>query len=139
MHKIAVIGLGYVGLPVALALSRKFDNTVGYDIDARRVEALASGEDWTAEVDSSTLNAAPLKLSSHEKDLEGADIYIVCVPTPLYNNRRPNLRPLESASEIVGRAMKPGAIVCYESTVYPGLTEEYCGKILSRASGLIQG
>jgi UDP-N-acetyl-D-galactosamine dehydrogenase len=80
-----------------------------------------------------------LKFSTDEAGLKDADIFIVCVPTPIYEDRRPNLKPLESASETVGRALKPGAVVCYESTVYPGLTEEYCGPILARVSGLTQG
>jgi len=139
MLRIAVIGLGYVGLPVALSLARKFPGTVGYDIDARRIAALAKGEDWTAEVDASVLHQSPLKFSGNENDLKGADIFIVCVPTPIHEDRRPNLRPLESASQAVGRALKRGAIVCYESTVYPGLTEDYCGPILAQVSGLTQG
>jgi UDP-N-acetyl-D-galactosamine dehydrogenase len=139
MLRIAVIGLGYVGLPVALSLSRKFPGMIGFDIDARRIEALTRGEDWTGEVEPGALKDASLKFSADESDLKGADLFIVCVPTPIYNNRRPNLRALESASQIVGRALKPGAIVCYESTVYPGLTEDYCGKILARVSGLVQG
>lgn len=139
MQRIAVIGLGYVGLPVALSLSRKFPGTVGYDIDARRIEALSRGEDRTGEVEQAILKDAPLKISADESDLEGADIFIVCVPTPIDDERRPNLRHLESASQIAGRALKRGAIVCYESTVYPGLTEDYCGPILARTSGLAQG
>ncbi len=139
MLRIAVIGLGYVGLPVALSLARKFPGTVGYDIDLRRIAALSKGEDWTAEVDSSVLRQSPLKFSGNEDDLKDADIFIVCVPTPIHEDRRPNLRPLESASQTVGRALKRGAIVCYESTVYPGLTEDYCGPILAQVSGLTQG
>jgi len=139
MLRIAIIGLGYVGLPVALSLARKFPGTVGYDIDARRIAALRNGEDWTAEVDASMLRSSTLKFSGSEDDLKGADIFIVCVPTPIYEDCRPNLRPLESASETVARALKKGAIVCYESTVYPGLTEDYCGAILARVSGLTQG
>jgi UDP-N-acetyl-D-galactosamine dehydrogenase len=139
MLRIAVIGLGYVGLPVALSLAAKFPGTIGYDIDGRRVAALTGGEDWTAEVEPAALKQSPLKFTADEADLKGADVFIVCVPTPIYNNRRPNLRPLESASQIVGRALKRGAIVCYESTVYPGLTQDYCGPILARISGLAQG
>jgi UDP-N-acetyl-D-galactosamine dehydrogenase len=139
MPKIAVIGLGYVGLPVALALARKFPGTVGFDIDARRITALSKGDDWTAEVDAAAITQSSLKFSADEADLKGMNIFIVCVPTPIHEDRRPNLRPLESASQTIGRAMGAGAIVCYESTVYPGLTEEYCGPILARVSGLVQG
>jgi UDP-N-acetyl-D-galactosamine dehydrogenase len=136
--RIAVIGLGYVGLPVALSLARKFPGTIGYDIDTKRIAALSKGEDWTAEVDAAVLKDSPLKFSADESDLKGADVFIVCVPTPIHDDRRPNLRPLESASQTVGRALKRGAIVCYESTVYPGLTEEHCGPILAKVSGLTQ-
>lgn len=139
MPKIAVIGLGYVGLPVALGLAGKFPGTVGFDIDANRVAELVAGKDRTAEVAAEELKRSTLKYSTTESDLKDTDIFIVCVPTPIHEDRRPNLRPLQSASETVGRVLKKGAIVCYESTVYPGLTEDYCGPILARVSGLVQG
>jgi UDP-N-acetyl-D-galactosamine dehydrogenase len=139
MPKIAIVGLGYVGLPVALSMARRFPGTVGFDIDARRIDALSKGEDWTAEVAPFVLKESTLKYSADEEGLRDTDIFIVCVPTPIHEDRRPNLKPLESASKAVGRALKPGAIVCYESTVYPGLTEDYCGPILARVSGLTQG
>jgi UDP-N-acetyl-D-galactosamine dehydrogenase len=136
--KIAVIGLGYVGLPVAVAFAEKFPGTVGFDIDSRRVAALAKGEDWTGEVGGRRLKAADLFVTSRQSDLKACDIFIVCVPTPIHKDRRPNLDPLSAASETVGKAMRKGALVIYESTVYPGVTEEFCGPILAKASGLRQ-
>ena len=138
-ERIAVIGLGYVGLPVALAFAAKFPGTVGFDIDERRVAALAAGEDWTGETSREELSSVRLTYTHNQDDLKGADIFIVCVPTPIDDQKRPDLRPLRGASETVGRALKRGTIVCYESTVYPGLTEDFCGPILAKVSGLNQG
>ncbi len=138
-ERIAVIGLGYVGLPVALGFAAKFPGTIGFDIDQARVEALARGEDWTGETSREELKAVQLNFTHREDDLKGADVFIVCVPTPIDDQKRPDLRPLRSASETVGRALKRGTIVCYESTVYPGLTEDFCGPILAQVSGLSQG
>ncbi|MCE9522104.1 MAG: nucleotide sugar dehydrogenase [Alphaproteobacteria bacterium] len=138
-ERIAVIGLGYVGLPVALAFAAKFPGTVGFDIDERRVAALAAGEDWTGETSREELNSVRLTYTHNQDDLKGADVFIVCVPTPIDDQKRPDLRPLRGASETVGRALKRGTIVCYESTVYPGLTEDFCGPILAKVSGLNQG
>jgi UDP-N-acetyl-D-galactosamine dehydrogenase len=137
--KIAVIGLGYVGLPVAAAFAEKFPGTVGFDIDTRRVAALRGGEDWTGEVGNARLKTCGLTVTNELSKLKGCDIFIVCVPTPIHKDRRPNLDPLRSASESVAQVMKKGALVVYESTVYPGVTEEYCGPILARISGLKQG
>ncbi len=138
-ERIAVLGLGYVGLPVALGFAAKFPGTIGFDIDRGRVEALARAEDWTEEASAEELRSSQLKFTHHEEDLKGADVFIVCVPTPIDDQKRPDLRPLRSASETVGRALKRGTIVCYESTVYPGLTEDFCGPILAQVSGLSQG
>ena len=137
--KIAVVGLGYVGLPVAVAFAEKYAGTIGFDIDTRRVAALAGGEDWTGEVGGPRLMASGLTVTSELGKLKGCDIFIVCVPTPIHRDRRPNLDPLRAASESVGQVMKKGALVIYESTVYPGVTEEYCGAILAKVSGLKQG
>jgi UDP-N-acetyl-D-galactosamine dehydrogenase len=137
--KIAVIGLGYVGLPVAAAFAEKFPGTVGFDIDTRRVAALRGGEDWTGEVGNARLKACGLTVTNELSKLKGCDVFIVCVPTPIHKDRRPNLDPLRSASESVAQVMKKGALVVYESTVYPGVTEEYCGPILAKISGLKQG
>jgi UDP-N-acetyl-D-galactosamine dehydrogenase len=136
--RIAVIGLGYVGLPVAVAFAEKYPGTVGFDIDTRRVAALAGGEDWTGEVGGKRLKASGLAVTSELGRLKSCDIFVVCVPTPIHRDRRPNLEPLRSASESVAQVMKKGALVIYESTVYPGVTEEYCGPILAKVSGLKQ-
>ncbi|MBL9098724.1 MAG: nucleotide sugar dehydrogenase [Alphaproteobacteria bacterium] len=138
-ERIAVIGLGYVGLPVALGFAEKYPGTIGFDIDQARVEALAKGEDWTGETSREELAAVRMNFTHREEDLKGADVFIVCVPTPIDDQKRPDLRPLSSASKTVGRALKRGSIVCYESTVYPGLTEDFCGPILAQVSGLTQG
>jgi UDP-N-acetyl-D-galactosamine dehydrogenase len=137
--KIAIIGLGYVGLPVAAAFAEKFPNTIGFDIDSRRVAALRGGEDWTGEVGNTRLKASGLTVTNELSRLKGCDTFIVCVPTPIHKDRRPNLEPLRAASQSVGQVMKKGALVVYESTVYPGVTEEYCGPILAQVSGLKQG
>lgn len=137
--KIAVIGLGYVGLPVAVAFAEKFPGTVGFDIDTRRVAALRGGEDWTGEVGNDRLKKSSLAVTNQIAGMTGCDIFVVCVPTPIHKDRRPNLEPLRSASEAIAQVMKKGALVIYESTVYPGVTEEYCGPILAQVSGLKQG
>lgn len=137
--RIAVLGLGYVGLPVALAFARRFEGTIGYDIDPRRVAALARGEDWTGETSPEDLAATQIRLTHDARDLRHADIMIVCVPTPIDDRKRPNLEPIRQASEAAGRALRRGSIVVYESTVYPGLTEEFCVPILERESGLSMG
>jgi UDP-N-acetyl-D-galactosamine dehydrogenase len=139
MRKIAVIGLGYVGLPVAVGFAEHFPGTIGFDIDTRRVAALAGGEDWTGEIGTTRLRKSGLAVTSELARLRTCDTFIVCVPTPIHKDRRPNLEPLRAASESVGQIMRRGALVIYESTVYPGVTEDYCGAILARVSGLKQG
>jgi UDP-N-acetyl-D-galactosamine dehydrogenase len=134
-EKIAVIGLGYVGLPVALAFARKVPGTIGFDIDARRVADLARGHDWTGETSAEELKV-PIKLTADEADLKGVTMFIVCVPTPIDRERRPDFRPLVSASRTVGQSLSQGAVVVYESTVYPGATEDICGPVLEEISGL---
>jgi UDP-N-acetyl-D-galactosamine dehydrogenase len=138
MRKIAVLGLGYVGLPVAVAFAEHFPGTIGFDIDTRRIASLRGGEDWTGEIGGNRLKASGLIVTSELSKLKSCDTFIVCVPTPIHKDRRPNLEPLRAASESVGQVMRKGALVIYESTVYPGVTEEYCGPILSRVSGLKQ-
>jgi UDP-N-acetyl-D-galactosamine dehydrogenase len=138
-EKIAVIGLGYVGLPVAIALAAKFQGVVGFDIKQARVAALARGEDNTREVSASRLRETTLQLTSNLKDLEGCTVFIVAVPTPIDRNRQPDLRPMISASRTVGQVMKRGSVVVYESTVFPGVTEDICGPVLAEVSGLVQG
>ena len=134
--RIALIGLGYVGLPLALAFGRELD-TLGFDIDAQRVAELAAGRDRTLECAPAELAAATyLRYSSDVADLGDRDVFVVTVPTPVDEAQRPDLRPLVAASETVGRALRPGAVVVYESTVYPGTTEEICVPVLERVSGL---
>ncbi len=135
-ERIAVIGLGYVGLPVALAFGMKFPGTVGFDINRQRVEELNSGNDRSGEVDRQELQSVPLRITDDPKALSGTTFFVVAVPTGIDQNNNPDLRPLVAASETVGRALSPGAVVVYESTVYPGLTEDICGAVLERVSGL---
>lgn len=138
-ERIAVVGLGYVGLPVAVALAERFPHTVGFDVNAQKVDELSLGIDRTGEVSPDELGAVDLRLTSDPGDLEGATFFVVAVPTPIDGNNQPDLTLLERASEIVGRALRPGGVVVYESTVYPGVTEEVCGPVLARVSGLRQG
>ena len=134
--KVAVIGLGYVGLPLAVEFGKKFD-TVGFDKKTSRLEMLRRGEDTTLETASEELRAAVhLRYSDSPEDLRDRDIFIVAVPTPVDKYNRPDLSPLYGASETVGKVMKKGAIVIYESTVYPGCTEEECVPVLERESGM---
>ena len=133
---VAIVGLGYVGLPVAVAFGKQ-RRTIGYDLSKRRVENLKHMVDTTGEVSTAELiEARHLKTTAHAADLQHADFIIIAVPTPINAARQPDLSPLESASEAVGRHMKQGVTVIYESTVYPGATEEVCVPILEKASGM---
>jgi UDP-N-acetyl-D-glucosamine/UDP-N-acetyl-D-galactosamine dehydrogenase len=138
-RRIALIGLGYVGLPVAVAFARAGETVIGFDIDPARLSELRKGLDRTREIPAADLAAAKLQLTDDPAALCGADFFIVTVPTPIDTARRPNLAALMAASETVGSALAPGAIVVYESTVYPGATEEICIPVLERASGLTCG
>jgi UDP-N-acetyl-D-galactosamine dehydrogenase len=134
--KLAIIGLGYVGLPLAVEFGR-YRSVVGFDINQRRIDELKAGNDLTLETTKEELTAAKnLTFTTRPDDLRGCNCYIVTVPTPIDEYKRPDLTPLLKASETVGKAMKAGAIVIYESTVYPGCTEEFCVPILERESGL---
>jgi UDP-N-acetyl-D-glucosamine/UDP-N-acetyl-D-galactosamine dehydrogenase len=133
---ISVIGLGYVGLPVATAFGHAGHAVTGFDIDARRIAELRAGRDRTGEVASASLDAPRLRYSSDPRDLETCDFHIITVPTPIDASKQPDLAPLRRASALVGRALKKGAIVVFESTVYPGVTEDVCIPILERESGL---
>jgi len=136
LSTVAIVGLGYVGLPVAVAFGRERP-TLGYDLSKKRIENLRHHVDATGEVSTADLLASKhLKATASPAELAQADFIIVAVPTPINAARQPDLGPLESASETVGRYMKAGATVIYESTVYPGCTEEMCVPILERASGL---
>ena len=134
--KISIIGLGYVGLPLAVEFGKKYD-VLGFDINKERIAELENGYDRTLEVDEQNLkSSAGLKFSSNKEDLKSCDIFIVTVPTPVDEHKRPDLTPLIKASETVGSALKKGDIVIYESTVYPGCTEEDCVPVLEKVSGL---
>ncbi len=135
----AIVGLGYVGLPVALAFARKFRPVLGFDISDRRIAALRRGEDATEEVSPSELRESSLLLTGDPADLRAASFFIIAVPTPIDANRRPDLRALESACRIVGGAMAAGSVVVVESTGYPGLTREVCAPLLAEVSGLRPG
>ncbi len=133
---IGIIGLGYVGLPLAVEFGKKYP-TVGFDLNRGRIEELKNGIDTTREVDRQELqSAAKLSFTAEHTLLERCTIYIVAVPTPIDRFKRPNLQPLISASEIVGAALKQNDIVIYESTVFPGATEEVCVPVLEQVSGL---
>lgn len=135
-NRIAIVGLGYVGLPLAVEFGKHFD-TVGYDIRSTRVIELSEGRDSMLECSQEELSASPmLKYTSQLADIANCNVYIVTVPTPIDSAKRPNLAPLVKASEDIGNVLKRGDIVVYESTVYPGCTEEDCVPILERVSGL---
>jgi UDP-N-acetyl-D-galactosamine dehydrogenase len=134
-QQIAVIGLGYVGLPLAVALARRY-RVVGYDLSARRVASLRTGHDWTHEVADADVAATTCRFESTAKAMAGSDVFIVAVPTPVDDKRKPDFGPIVGACEAVGPLLKPGNIVCFESTVYPGATEEICAPLLERTSGL---
>lgn len=132
---VSVIGLGYVGLPVAVAFGQK-QRTIGFDINCRRIRELQNGLDRTGEISTAELKKADILLTSKATDLKKADFHIVAVPTPIDSANRPDLSLMLSASATVGQALKNGAIVVYESTVYPGVVEEECIPVLEQASKL---
>ena len=135
-QRLAILGLGYVGLPLAVEFGKHFD-TVGFDVHSQRVDALRAGHDHTGEVDPSDLAAASkLRFSNDADDLRNCNVYIVAVPTPIDEHKRPDFSPLISASRTIGTVLARGDLVIYESTVYPGATEEICVPELERASGL---
>jgi UDP-N-acetyl-D-galactosamine dehydrogenase len=135
----AVIGLGYVGLPVALALAKKFAPVHGFDISEKRVAELRNGDDRTREVAKAELLASSLKVTADLADLVNASFFVVTVPTPIDAGKRPDLEPIMTACELIGSVLRKGAIVVFESTVYPGMTRDVCGPLLAKASGLEQG
>ena len=135
---VSVVGLGYVGLPVAVAMSAKF-RCIGFDINQRRIRELKEGHDRTGEVEPHELKASAIEFSFDAQDLKKANFHIIAVPTPIDQANQPDLKPILSATETVGPALKKGDIVVYESTVYPGLTEEICIPVLEKKSGLKAG
>ena len=135
-ERIAVVGLGYVGLPVALAFARKFPGTIGYDIDRGRIEELRGGYDRTNEVEDDELVGASIAYSADLQDIADATFIVITVPTPIDSNRQPDLTPVISATRSIAAIVKKGDCVVYESTVYPGVTEEVCGPIIEEITGL---
>jgi UDP-N-acetyl-D-galactosamine dehydrogenase len=138
-EKFAILGLGYVGLPVAMAFAETFGDVIGFDIDRRRIGNLQAGRDATDQFTTADLSSTRLKFSNDATNLGDRTFFIVTVPTPIDEHKRPDLSPLVNASTTVGRALSKGAVVVFESTVYPGVTEEVCGPVLERESGLRKG
>ncbi len=136
---IGVVGLGYVGLPVAVSFARAGVRVIGFDVDGKRIEELRAGRDRTCEVDPQELGHPTLSFTAEASALSAADFFIVTVPTPIDAAKRPDLTALLKASQTVGQVMRRGSIVVYESTVYPGATEEECIPVLEQASGLRAG
>jgi len=136
MERIVVIGLGYVGLPVAVAFARHFDDVVGFDINPQRVAALQGGHDHTGEVEDAELRASTITFTTDAACIREATFVVVAVPTPVDEHHRPDLTPVIKASQTVGKHLSKGAVVVYESTVYPGVTEDVCVPVLERESGL---
>ncbi|WP_462324390.1 nucleotide sugar dehydrogenase [Desulfoplanes sp.] len=135
---VAVVGLGYVGLPLAVAFAEHFD-VIGFDINTDRIAQLENGEDRTLEVEDERLQAVSMELTSDPSAIERAGAVIVAVPTPIDRNRRPDLTPVVSASTVVGKNLGKNTVVVFESTVYPGVTDDICGPILEKESGLVCG
>lgn len=138
VNHIAVVGLGYVGLPLAAAFS-EFYKVTGYDCNKEKIALYKQGIDPTEELGGAQLKKANIHFTDNPADIHDADFIVVAVPTPINGDKTPDLRPVESSSATVGRNMKKGAIVVYESTVYPGVTENICGPILEKESGLVLG
>ena len=135
--KICIVGLGYVGLPLAIAFAEKGFNVIGFDLNQDKIDKYLQGVDPTNEVgDDRIKNIKNLKFTSNEKDISESNFIIVAVPTPVLENKSPDFRPLIGASTIIGKNMKKGSVVVYESTVYPGATEEVCLPVLEKYSGM---
>jgi UDP-N-acetyl-D-galactosamine dehydrogenase len=136
---VGIVGLGYVGLPLALAVGRKFANTVGFDVSEAKIRSLLAGQDPTSDGLEPQVRESSVQFTTEATSLRDCDVVIVAVPTPIDENRQPDLTPLVKASRSVGRNLKRGAVVVYESTVYPGVTEDVCGPILEEESGYSRG
>jgi UDP-N-acetyl-D-galactosamine dehydrogenase len=134
-EKLSVIGLGYVGLPLAVTFAKKV-HVIGYDLNEKTIELYKSGIDPTNEVGNDAVKQTTVEFTADEKRIREAKFHVIAVPTPINSDKTPNLHPVESASEIVGRNLTKGSIVVYESTVYPGVTEDICIPILEKSSGL---
>ena len=138
-ENIVVIGLGYVGLPLAVLLAKQFPNVIGYDISKQRVSELKDGIDSTHELDSQEVSESTLHCTDAVEDIKNGTVFIVTVPTPTYPDKTPDLRPMLSASKTIASVLKKGDLVIYESTVYPGVTEDECAPVLEEISGLKSG
>ena len=136
---LAVVGLGYVGMPLAVAFAARGVDVLGYDLNQAKIRAYRDGKDPTHEVGDDAIRATSVRFSYEEADLKQAKFFIVAVPTPVNTDHTPDLSPVEGASRTVGRNLTPGSIVVYESTVYPGVTEDVCVPILEQESGLVCG
>ncbi len=135
-ENVAVVGLGYVGLPLAICLADEFERVAGFDISRQRVAEINNGFDSTSEIDTLKLQTTGLRSTTDVNDLSEATFFIVTVPTPITDTKQPDLAPLRSACNMIGPNLKKGDVVVFESTVYPGVTEDFCGPLLERASGL---
>ena len=135
-ENLALVGLGYVGMPIAVAFAQKGIHVIGFDLNDEKIALYKSGIDPTKEVGDETISQTSVEFTSNEKDLRRAKFIIMAVPTPVNTDHTPDLKPVIGASEIVGRNLVPGSIIVYESTVYPGCTEDVCIPILERESGL---
>lgn len=138
-ENIAIIGLGYVGLPLAVCLADKFNYVRGVDISERRVNDIVRGHDETNEISADELAVSGLEVSTGMASVADASFYVVTVPTPITDSHQPDLSPLQSACDMIGPYLKKGDVVVFESTVYPGVTEDFCGPILEKLSGLKAG
>lgn len=136
---LAVVGLGYVGMPIAVEFDKRGVNVIGFDINSEKIENYKKGIDITEEVGNEVLSKSNVYFTSKEDELKKADFYIVAVPTPVNNDHTPDLSPVENASHIVGRNIKKNSIVVFESTVYPGVTEDICVPIIEKESGFVCG
>lgn len=130
-EKVALVGLGYVGMPIAVAFAKKID-VIGFDLNKEKVNLYKNGIDPTKEVGDKVIGDTSVMFTSDENDLDKAKFFIVAVPTPVNDDHTPDLTPVEGASQIVGRHLSSGSVVVFESTVYPGVTEEICVPILER-------
>ena len=135
-EKIAVVGLGYVGMPIAIAFAKKV-HVIGYDMNKNKIAKYISGIDPTNEVGDEEIKATTVEFTDNEAKLKEAKFFIIAVPTPINSDKTPDLSPVIDASKVVGRNLVKGSIVVYESTVYPGVTEEICKKVLENESGFL--
>lgn len=135
-ESISLVGLGYVGMPIAVEFAKRGVKVIGFDLNAGKIETYKSGIDPTNEVGNDVIKNTLVEFTANEEDLKRAKFHIVAVPTPVNDDHTPNLTPLEGASEILGRNLTKGSVVVFESTVYPGVTEDICVPIMERESGL---